>query len=88
MTNKEIYELAIRLGMFDQNNDKDFCCSEEDYRTNPYYRMSDAERFEVDSKDIVNVVEFVNDLTLYNDLDTIKQFLVCLLTKNTGDNNV
>ncbi len=60
MTNKEIYELADRLGMIG-HDDKCELCSEEDYKTNPYYHMTNAERFEVDSKDIVSVMEFVNN---------------------------
>ena len=81
MTNKEIYELAYSLWMIDDNREEE-CCSEEEYETNPYYRMSLAERFEVDSKDIVKVTRFVNELTSYNDLETLKQFLICLISNN------
>lgn len=73
MTNKKIYEIADKLGMVEHN---EYESIDEPKRTN-------AEIFEEDiATDLVATMNFVDELCLYNDLDTIKKFLVTVIYTN------
>lgn len=71
MTTKEIYEIMDKLGMIEEDNSES-----TDGRTN-------AEIFdEYTSKDLVSTMNFVEELALYNDLETIKKLLVAIIYQN------
>lgn len=75
MTNKEIYEIMDKLGMIEEVNSK--CCDTD----GPI--KSEAEIFdEYTSKDLVYTMNFVEELALYNDLETIKKLLVAIIYQN------
>lgn len=78
MTNKEIYEIMDRLGMVEEDNNLKACSADE-----PIDTRSDAEVFAQDTAtDLVSTMNFVDSLCIYNDLDTIKKFLVTLIYTN------
>lgn len=81
MTNKEIYEIMDKLQMVD-DADTQLIHSvvERDFRTG-------AERFQEDvCKDLISVINFVDQLTTFNDLNTLKKFLIVLLYDKTSRN--
>lgn len=81
MTNKEIYEIMDKLQMID-NADAQIIHSvvECDSRTG-------AERFQEDvCTDLISVINFVDQLTTFNDLNTLKKFLIVLLYDKTSRN--
>lgn len=81
MRNKDIYNIAYRLNMI-EDDDKTLCNGDEN---EPY--LSPAERFEETSTaDLISVINFVDDLTTYNGLETIKQFLVAVIWENRTKN--
>lgn len=75
MTNKEMYEIMDKLGMIEEDDGK-VCSADEPIK-------SDAEIFdEFTSKDLVSTMNFVEELCMYNDLDTIKKLLITLIYTN------
>lgn len=81
MTNKEIYEIMSKLQMVD---DADIqlihSVAERDFRTG-------AEIFQEDvCTDLLSVINFVDKLTTFNDLNTLKKFLIVLLYDKTSRN--
>jgi len=71
MTNKRLYEIIYRLGMIDDDGDK----QASDTRT-------EAEIFEQDvASDLVNTMGFVDQLTTYNDLNTFGKLLVAIISE-------
>lgn len=74
MKNSDIYKIAYNLGMIDEDSHN--CGVIESVK-------SDAEIFEQETAtDLVKTMNFVDDLCLYNDLDTIKKFLVAIIYQN------
>lgn len=79
MTNKRLYEILDQLGMIDDDSEKRCCVEDEPYTT-------PAEDFEnITSKDLIAVMNFVDDLFLTNDEATIKKFLVAAIFENNTD---
>lgn len=67
MTNKHIYDIIVQLGMIDETD----------------LTESDLNLFEnTSNKDLVKIMNFVDQLVTYNDLDTIKKLLVAILALN------
>lgn len=67
MTNKQIYDIIVQFGMLDE-----LITTE-----------SDINFFEnTTNKDLVKIMNFVDQLVTYNDLDTIKKLLVAILALN------
>lgn len=72
MTNKQIYDIIFQFGMLDE-----LITTE-----------SDINFFEnTTNKDLVKIMNFVDQLVTYNDLDTIKKLLVAILALNTTEAN-
>lgn len=76
MTNKEIYEIALNLGMLNDDDEG--------------YALIDPappEVFEKEtSKDLVSVMNFVEDLVTNNGTEVIEKFLVALIYNNGKEN--
>ena len=84
LTNREIYEIADKLGMID-HSDKN-CCAIDKCEENHFETAADE--FEMStSKDLVSLMNFVEELLMYNDSNIIKNFLVAVLYNNNKDNN-
>lgn len=81
MTNKEIYEIMSKLQMVDDADTQLIHpVAERDFRTG-------AERFQEDvCTDLISVINFVDELTTFNDLNTLKKFLIVLLYDKTSRN--
>lgn len=81
MTNKEIYEILDKLQMVDDADNQPIRSAVEcDSRTG-------AERFQEDvCTDLISVINFVDQLTTFNDLNTLKKFLIVLLYDKTSRN--
>lgn len=77
MRNKDIYNIAYRLNMIEDDDTKPCNCDEDEPCLSP------AEAFdETSATDLVSVMKFVDDLTTYNGLETVKQFLVAVIWEN------
>lgn len=80
LSNKDIYNLLDQLGLTDEDNR---CCCADDLKSCIPADQEFAQR----SSDIVYVTNFVTDIFVNNDRDTLEKFMVALLIKNSSDNN-
>ena len=75
MTNKELYQIADRLGLIDN----------EEYHIQEVFlnaSMDPAEEFDKQSSDLIYTMNFVDKLFNRNDMASLKNFIVAVIHNN------